>query len=172
MSERVVTQGRPVDKVGRLLDSGAIGFAYLGGLALCALTALTVVSVTLRALTTKPIPGDYEIVQLLMAVTIFCFLPYCHMRKGNVIVDVFTLRAPKRLNAALDALGGVFYALFAVLLTWRMAEGGYDMFDFGQTTMSVALPIWPAFVPIVASLVYLVFVCLYRFWADLRELRA
>lgn len=168
MTERVGGEDRPADPAGRFLDSGAVLFAHLGGVALCALTLLTVVSVTLRALTTRPIPGDYEIVQLLMAATIFCFLPYCHMRKGNVIVDVFTLRAPKRFNAALDACGAAMYAAFAVLLTWRMYEGGTDMFEYGQTTMSLGLPIWPAFVPILASLVFLVFVCLYRLWADIR----
>ena len=92
---------------------------------LFALTLLTVISVVGRAAFSAPIPGDFELVELGMAVTIFAFLPYCQIVRGNVIVDLFTTRASPRTRALLDSIGNLLTAI-AALLTWRAALGGLE----------------------------------------------
>src|SRR3546814_9295454 len=76
--------------------------AIAGGLVLLAASALTVVSVLGRYFLNAPIQGDIEIGGFLMAAGIALFLPECQLRKGNVIVDVFTVAAPPRVQAWLD----------------------------------------------------------------------
>ncbi|MDX2101377.1 MAG: TRAP transporter small permease [Alphaproteobacteria bacterium] len=169
MAEAISQDVRPTDPVGRALMTASRWAALFGGVTLCALAVMTVVSVVLRWLTTRPIPGDFELVQLGMALVIFAFLPWCHMRKGNVLVDVFTVRAPKRLTAALDAFGGVLYCAFAVLLLWRMHESALDKYDFEETTMRLALPVWPVFAATLPLLALLVATTVYRAVSWARE---
>ena len=159
------------ERVGRALYRAATGVAVLGGLVLFALTLLTVISVLGRAVLSAPIPGDFELVELGMAVAIFSFLPYCQMVRGNVIVDLFTTRASPRARALLDAIGNLLYTTIAALLTWRVALGGLEIRSYRETTMVLQVPVWWGYVPAVAFLVLLTVVCAYTVWRSAEEYR-
>ncbi len=120
--------------------------AKLGGLALLAAAFSTVVSVLGRYFFSKPIPGDIEVAGFLVAAGISLFLPYCTLRKGHVIVDVFTERAPPGIRRLLDILGHLALAMIAGILAWRMALGGIDLRSAGEETMVLRWPIWWGFV--------------------------
>lgn len=170
MAERAVGSLRP-GPLGRALHLVATGVALLGGLVLFALTLLTVISVVGRAAFSAPIPGDFELVELGMAVAIFSFLPYCQIVRGNVIVDLFTTRASTRTKALLDGVGNLIYTAIAALLTWRVALGGLEVRDYSETTMVLRVPVWWGFVPAVAFLAFLTVVCAYTVWRSALEYR-
>jgi TRAP-type C4-dicarboxylate transport system permease small subunit len=157
---------------GRALYAIATAVALAGGAILFALTLLTVVSVVGRAAFSAPIPGDFELVEVGMAVAIFAFLPYCQLVRGNVIVDLFTTRASARVQALLDAAGNLLYTAIAALLTWRVALGGLEVRGYGETTMVLRVPVWWGYAPAVACLALLTVVCAYTVWRSISELRA
>ena len=66
--------------------------------AVCMLAAaiMVVVSVLMRWLIRYSVPGDIELVQIASALAVFCFLPLCQGRRGNIMVDTFTARLPPR----------------------------------------------------------------------------
>jgi TRAP-type C4-dicarboxylate transport system permease small subunit len=163
--------GARSERVGRALYRAATGVAVLGGLVLFALTLLTVISVVGRAAFSAPIPGDFELVELGMAVAIFSFLPYCQIVRGNVIVDLFTSRASPRTRALLDGIGNLLYTAIAALLTWRGAIGGLEIRSYHETTMVLQVPAWWGFVPAVAFLAFLTVVCAYTVWRSALEYR-
>ena len=74
------------DPMGRVLTRLARIFVIIGGICLTAAGLLTVVSVMGRYFINSPIPGDFELVEMACAVAVFSFLPYCQLRKGNVLV--------------------------------------------------------------------------------------
>jgi TRAP-type C4-dicarboxylate transport system permease small subunit len=162
--------GRPA-RAGRALHRAATGVALLGGLVLFALTLLTVISVVGRALFSAPIPGDFELVELGMAVAIFSFLPYCQIVRGNVIVDLFTTKASPRTKALLDGAGNLLFTAIAALLTWRVALGGLEIRSYRETTMVLQVPVWWGYVPAVAFLAFLTLVCAYTVWRSVLEYR-
>lgn len=159
------------ERVGRALYRAATGVALLGGLVLFALTLLTVISVFGRSAFSAPIPGDFELVELGMAVAIFSFLPYCQIVRGNVIVDLFTNRASPRTKALLDGIGNLLYTAIAALLTWRAAVGGIEIRGYHETTMVLQVPVWWGYVPAVAFLAFLTVVCAYTVWRSAVEYR-
>jgi TRAP-type C4-dicarboxylate transport system permease small subunit len=116
-----------------------------GGLVLLAMAGMTVASVLGRALLARPVPGDVELVQLGTAICIACFLPYTQLRGGNIIVDVFTTRAPDRAKALMDGFGALLYALAMALVCWRLAAGGLAARDSQETSMLMGFPIWIAY---------------------------
>ncbi len=153
-------------KIGRALTGLSRGFAVAGGLILTALTVLSVVSIAARVVIGKPLPGDFELVEMGCGIAVFAFLPYCHLKRGNVIVDFFTLKASDALKRALDIAGHVVYLGIALLLLWRMILGGLDKYDSHESTMILAVPLWIGFVPIALSIVLLIAAVAYTLWRD------
>ncbi len=140
--------------------------AVAGGLILTALTVLSVGSIAARTVAGKPLPGDFELVELGCGIAVFAFLPYCHLKKGNVIVDFFTLKASDSFKRLLDLAGNVVYLGIAVLLLWRMVLGGLDRLASHESTMILAVPLWIGFVPISLSLLLLIAALAYTAWRD------
>lgn len=93
----------------------------------------------------KPLLGDTEVVELLVGVAIACFMPYCHLRGANVIVDFFTMKLPPRARDSLDALMNVVFALIIAVLTWRLVEGAYDQWARQRVSMFLQIPQWWGF---------------------------
>jgi TRAP-type C4-dicarboxylate transport system permease small subunit len=105
------------------------------------IAGLVTVSVALRWATSSGLPGDFEMVQMAVALAIFSFLPYTQLRRGNMLVDTFTIRLPPRVLAAIDAFWDIVYAGAAALLGWRLAVGAADAITSRTSTMVLGLPV-------------------------------
>jgi len=138
--------------VTRALDLLARAFALAGGAVLVAMTGMSVVSITGRTVLGRPLAGDFELVQVGCAAAVAAFLPYCQLRRGNIIVDFFTARASPRTQAGLDALGALLLAAVMGLLAWRTAAGMLTIKAAGEITMIVGFPVWLGYAAIVPSL--------------------
>jgi TRAP-type C4-dicarboxylate transport system permease small subunit len=138
--------------VTRALDGLARAFALAGGALLVAITGMSVASIVGRAVLGTPVPGDFELVQIGCGAGIAMFLPYCQLRRGHIIVDFFTVRAPKQAQAALDAFGALALAAVMALLAWRTAAGMLTVKAAGEVSMIVGFPIWIGYAAIVPSL--------------------
>ena len=135
-----------------------MGFA--GGLALLAAMMVIVASVS-GGMVKAPILGDTEIVDLLIAVTVFCYLPYCHLQGGNVVVDFFARPLPQAARDWLDAAMNLAFAVVAAFLAWRLAAGGISAYERDQRGMFLQLPDWPVYVIGVAACVLWIAVILF-----------
>jgi TRAP-type C4-dicarboxylate transport system permease small subunit len=144
-----------------VLGGLARGFAFGGGAILVALTGMSVASITGRAFLGRPVPGDFELVQIGCGAAIAAFLPYCQLRRGNIIVDFFTVRAGPRAQGALDALGALLVALVMAVLAWRTAVGMVAVRAAGEVSMIVGFPIWIGYAAIVPSLALAALVALH-----------
>lgn len=134
-------------------------WALLGGFLLLAVVFLTTWSATSGVLLAKPLPGDVELTEMLTAVAVFMFLPYCQLTGANVTADVFTARAGPRTVAFLALLSALVALAFSVLLIWRMYEGLQDYREYEETTTILRIPIWYAYLPALASLALLICAC-------------
>lgn len=130
-------------------------WALLGGLLLLAIALMTSWSAAAGWLFGKPLPGDVELVEMLTAVSVFMFLPYCQLAGANVTADIFTAKAGPRTVARLELLGAVVALAFSLLLLWRMYEGLLDYRQYVETTTILKIPLWFAYLPALASLALL-----------------
>ena len=126
--------------------------ALIAGVVLVFMSITTVISVLGRYLLDAPIMGDSEIVQMLTGVAVSLSLPYCHMRYGNVIVDVFTAHAPLRFKATLDIIGSLLLAILALILAWQTSRGAIDVYSYGNETMMLRMKEWWFYIVIAAGL--------------------
>lgn len=135
-------------------------WAVLGGVVLLGVAFMTTWSAASGWLLGKPLPGDFELTEVLVAIAVFSFLPYCQQVDANVTADLFTARAGPRLLAALRLFGALLALAVALLLTWRTWAGLLDYQRYVETTAILKIPIWWAYVPALASLALLVLACL------------
>jgi TRAP-type C4-dicarboxylate transport system permease small subunit len=131
------------------------GWALLGGLVLLAIALMVSYSSAASWLLGKPLPGDVELVEMLTAISVFMFLPYCQLMGANVTADIFTARASRRTVAALELLASLVALGFSLLLLWRMYEGLLDYRRYVETTTILKIPIWVAYPWALASLALL-----------------
>ncbi len=94
-------------RIGRVLELGSTALALAGGLVLTGLMLMSITSIAGRWLFSRPLPGDFELVEIGTGVAIFLFLPACQLRGANVIVDFFTTGMSRRGQSWLDAFGAL-----------------------------------------------------------------
>lgn len=141
--------------------------ALLGGVVLCALVAMTCLSILGRGLDglahdpaltsrapafaawladrTGPVRGDYELIEAGIAFAIFAFLPICQLSSGHARVDLIEAALPARLNRALAALWEGVLTAIIIVIGWRLSLGLVEKRDNGQTTFLLEMPLWWAY---------------------------
>lgn len=147
---------------GRALRWLAQAFALLGAATAALVALLTVASIAGRALRAQPIPGDVELTQFGIALSISLCLGWCQVQGSNLIVDFFTQRLPSRPRRALDAAGALLLALMCGLLAWRATAGAMDVRAAGETSMIVALPMWWLYASLAPGLALAGLIALYQ----------
>lgn len=157
----------PVGLARRLIE----WWAVLGGLVLLGVALMTTWSAASGWLLGKPLAGDFELTEVLVAIAIFAFLPYCQQTDANVTADLFTARAGLRALAGFRLFSALLALLLALLLAWRTWAGLLDYRRYVETTAILKIPIWWAYVPALASLVLLVLACLIVLMGSWRALR-
>jgi len=123
--------------------------ALLAGALIAFMVLLTCFSIIGRETVGRTITGDFELVGLATGAAVGLFMPLCQLHRGNIVVDFFTARAPKRVNRVLDRIGALLLALCCALLAWRAAIGGLSSYNSHNSTMLLGVPEWYAYAPMV-----------------------
>jgi TRAP-type C4-dicarboxylate transport system permease small subunit len=136
--------------------------AILAGVLLTVITLMTCLSVLGRNTTGTTLVGDFELTGVVAGAAIALFLPWCQVRRGNIIVDFFTSGASARTNALFDRLGALLLALALGLLAWRTALGGLSAWRTQSATMMLGFPEWIVYCFMVPPLVLTALVALWQ----------
>jgi len=170
MSEQA-SGARPVQSAGRALHFTANVLAIVGGFLCCAMAAIVTISVAGRYALSAPIPGDYDIVGILCGCAIFAFLPYCQLKRGNVLADFFTAKASPRTKAILDGMGNLLFLVAAVMFTWRLYYGMLEMRQSSEQIAAFAFYRWWTIPFDICCMIVLIFAVLYSFLEDIAGAR-
>jgi TRAP-type C4-dicarboxylate transport system permease small subunit len=136
----------------RIIEAPCEWLAFAGGALLVGIALMSAVSIVGRAAFSTPIQGDYELVQMGVAIFVACSLPLAQVRYANIIVDFFTTGASPRTQARLDALGALVVALVMGVLAWRTAAGTISIWQAGQTSTILGVPTWITYVAMLPGL--------------------
>jgi TRAP-type C4-dicarboxylate transport system permease small subunit len=161
---------RPDNEFGRILTKISKFFALFGGLVLLIAALISIFSIFGRAVFSSPLLGDFELVEIACAVAIGSFLPLCHLKNGNVIVDFITAKLSKNKINFLDAFSSLIFGITALFFSTRMVLGARDMFVYQEETMLLAFPIWIPFLPVIASFFLLTICCFYTFTIKIHDI--
>lgn len=116
--------------------------ALLAGVLLVVITGLTVASVAGRSLAGWAINGDFELVAFAAGGSVALFMPWCQVRRGNIIVDFFTTGVGERARDNMDRFGALLLAWVMAFMSWRSALGGANAWNTGSGSMMIGFPEW------------------------------
>ena len=105
--------------------------------------AITAVDVTGRYVFNKPLPGGFEMTELLLAALIYCGLPLVSWRREHIVIDTFDRYFPPRLKRALDVIAEVLCSATLFGLAWLVFRRAARVADYGDTTNVLKLPLAP-----------------------------
>ena len=134
-----------------LINYWAIG----GGILLFSVVFLNTLSVVLNIFW-KPLPGDVELTEMGVAISVFAFLPFCQLNYTNISADIFTSKASKKFLHTIKAITSVIATIFATLLVWWMFKGMLDRFNFNYVSAILLIPMWIPYVPVLFSIILLI----------------
>ena len=138
----------------RALEALAKLCAILAGVLLTAITLMTCVSLVGRNTTGWTLVGDFELTGVATGAAIALFMPWCQVRRGNIIVDFFTAKASERTNARLDRFGA--------LLAWRTAVGGWSAWGNHSESQILGVPSWIVYAAMVPPFVLTTLIALWQ----------
>jgi len=132
-----------------ILELLAKACALAAGALVALMVVITCGSIIGRETVGRTLTGDFELVALATGAAVGLFMPLCQFHRGNIVVDVFTAKAPPAFNAVLERIGALLLGLCCALLSWRAALGGLSSYQSGSTTMLLGVPEWFAYAPMV-----------------------
>lgn len=129
----------------RVMYRLAEGLALLGGVVLVALTLMVVASVTGRALVgigLGPVQGDFELVEVGVAVAIFFFMPWCYVKGGHATVDLLYMHMGAMGRRAIQVISDVLMLAVWLVLVWQLSLGMLEKREYMETTFILQMPMW------------------------------
>lgn len=127
----------------RLTEAAERALGWVAGLMLFAMMVLTFIDVGGRYLFNAPIPGAFEITQLLLAVVVFTTLPIVTGREQHVsisLVEQTFTGAVKKVQCVLVSLIGAVGVGYLSVMLWRQGE---RLSRYGDYTAYLELPLAP-----------------------------
>jgi TRAP-type C4-dicarboxylate transport system permease small subunit len=118
----------------------------LGGVAaflLFVLMLVTIVDVVGRGVFNAPLPGGFEITELLMATLVFSALPAVTLRENHIVIDLLDFLTPKWLVIPRQVVINIFCAAVLGLWAWRSWAWGERMERYGDVTEFLKIPLAP-----------------------------
>lgn len=144
--------------------------AWFGAFVLTLVAAMSVLSIAGRTLSFAglgPVPGDFELVEAGTALAVFCFLPWCHLKRAHADVAMLWHVYPQSMRRLLAILSDVLMLLVWLLLVWRMGLAALEYRENGEVSFILQMPVWWGYG---ASLVPALLGCVVYVWRLLETL--
>lgn len=127
-------------RFGRSLETllGAIAAAVLFLMML-----VTAVDVAGRYLFSKPLPGGFELTEMMLAALIYCGLPLVSKRREHIVIDTFDPLMAKRVKRGLDVLADIVCSVTLAGIGWLIFRRAVRVAEYGDTTNVLKLPLAP-----------------------------
>lgn len=135
---------------------------FLNGFSAIAIFAVMLLGVTQvlsRKLLNMPIYGYIDFIEQSMVVFAFFGIAYCQRLGGHVRMDLFMARFNGRVLYFFETLA-TLVGLFVITILIKTSYLHFERaFDYGDSTIDIGLPIWPAklIIPIAFSILWLRF---------------
>lgn len=125
--------------------------AYTAAFVMFVMMAVTLVDVIGRDLFSSPLPGGFEITELMLAALIFLGLPMVTAEGAHVDVDLLDATVPEFLKPLQNIVIGVVNVIAFGTLTFMLWKFAWRTYEYEDTTAVLQIPY--------AGLVFLMAAC-------------
>ncbi len=135
----------------QLIGSIARLAAFMSGLALLWLMALTVVAVITRYVFNAPILGAQDLSQISLVIVVFPAMAYCGWTGGHVALDFISSVMGRAVSRRVDTIINTICSVLFLLVAWRTWMRAVDALQYGEASNLIEIPHAPFFFIIAAS---------------------
>lgn len=104
---------------------------------------VTTVDVAGRYVFNAPLPGGFELTEMMLAALIYCGLPLVSQRREHIVVDTFDSLMSRGVKRFLDMAAEVICALALAGTGWLVFKRAVRVAEYGDTTAVLKLPLAP-----------------------------
>jgi TRAP-type transport system small permease protein len=123
-----------------------IGETMLGvlvALLLFAMMIVTVVDVVGRYFLSQPLPGAYELTEIMLAMAVFTGLPLVCLREEHISVALLTDRLTPGLQNLHASLASLIGSMIFGVVSWELIAHANRLASYGDTTVFLRIPKGP-----------------------------
>ena len=138
-------------KISRGYKYFCIFFGVIAGLAILVMMLSTTIDTTLRYLFSRPIPGVFELNEVILVVCVFLGLAWTQIERGHIRVVLLLRRLPPKWIVVVDLLVWIICFVLITFFGIQSAKEALHSFSILEFRWgSVQMPIWwaKALVPI------------------------
>jgi TRAP-type C4-dicarboxylate transport system permease small subunit len=177
LSGERVTMDRPRKRllVERLADRYKVFCTYAAVVAAFTIALMilsTTMDATSRYLLNSPIPGVFELNEVLLVVCVYLGLAWTQIERGHIRVTAFLMRLSDETETKFIIFAWVVTFIFIFILAYQSAIGAWESFQIREFRWgSVQMPIWwaKALVPIGCWMMNVQLI--FDIWKDIEFLR-
>ncbi|PKL38512.1 MAG: TRAP transporter small permease [Spirochaetae bacterium HGW-Spirochaetae-1] len=115
---------------------------WISALSIALMMVITVIDVILR-LFRCPIPGTYDVVGLLGALTISFSLGYTSIEKGHISVDFIMQKFPEKIKMTVNTVNNLIATVFFAVAAWQSMLYAMNLRDTGEVSLTLQIPTYP-----------------------------
>ena len=115
---------------------------YFGGIVVCVLMVLTVIDVIMRNFFLSPVPGMFELTQIMLCVIVFTGMAYAHDNHDTVVIDLLYDALPRVGKVVFSLISTIILITLNALLTWYVFRLVVQQFERGAFTSTLEIPWW------------------------------
>lgn len=117
--------------------------AWISGLLVLAMAALTFVNVFARRVFSSPVLGAQEMCELAMSIILYFGLPFAVYSRRMIVVDAITHRLKKVPRETLAGICSILCMLMSSIYVWKLISTGLAMMTRHTGTDVLKIPFWP-----------------------------
>ena len=133
-----------LSRIDRSLFKLETTMALAGGFVILALMLIAVAQILGRKLLNLPVPGFIDWVEQAMAVFAFLGVAYCHRLGGHIRMDILVSQLKGRALWFAEFTSTLVIFLLILVLTWGSWLHFMRAYSLGDSSIDIALPLWPA----------------------------
>lgn len=144
---------------------------------LMAMMFVTAIDVFGRYLLSRPLPGAFELTEIMLAMIVFIAMPLVCLHRENITVTLITDRLSSRARNLHHAVVSLACGIILAIVSWRLMEHALQLASFGDVTVFLRAPKGPigytmsAFTALAALAMLIVTVEHVRLYQRLRRAR-
>lgn len=134
-----------MDKVTKVTDKLCEIVSIFSMVTIVFLMAMICVDVVTGNIFNNPIPGVYEVCQVILTTLVFSSWAYTQCKHGHIHVTMFVSKMPQKLRFVCFAITSYISTFVMGIATYAVYLNIWDKKASGECTGTLQIPYWPFF---------------------------
>jgi TRAP-type C4-dicarboxylate transport system permease small subunit len=119
------------------------GFEKFGSYVLVGMVILTSTDIFLRRAFNSPFPFTYELVEFMLVLVAYSYVPFTTSLARHVSMDTLTMHLPAATRKRILLAGDILTIILFALISWQNVLQGINVLHQGATTAILHVPKFP-----------------------------